>query len=244
MPKLNQMIAVERGLKTRTERALTDIYHGLQKAGLFAGLSRAYAPIMEDGEQLPPESTKVQLMVGDELTKAADQLTQLFDAVATKEKGNTHATANVVVGGQTIIADASVPLLLFLEKQITDWRTAVAKVPVLDRSEAWEQDDTVSNQYRTAVTQTVRTQKVRRNHVKAEATDKHQAQVEVFTEDVPVGRWSLIKFSGAVPTKRRDELVEKANVLLDAVRVAREEANGAEVQQIHIGETVFGYLLA
>lgn len=244
MPKLNQIVAVEKGLKERTQRALTDIYHGLQKPVLFAGLSRVYSPLTEDGEQIPPESTQVQLTVGEELVKAGALFTQLFDAVGTKEEGNRNAVADVKVDGLTLIESASVPFLLFLEKQLIDWRTAVSKVPVLDRSEVWASDDAADGQYRTPVTETLRTKKVLRNHVKAEATDKHPAQVEVFTEDTPVGRWSLTKFSGAVPVKDRDDLVSRVNTLLDAVKAAREEANSTEVHQVRVGEAVFSYLLA
>jgi hypothetical protein len=35
--------------------------------------------------------------------------------------------------------------------------------------------------------------------VKAEATEKHPAQVEVYHEDVVVGQWKTVKFSGALP---------------------------------------------
>ena len=91
--------------------------------------------------------------------------------------------------------------LLFLEKQLTDLHTFVKKLPVLDAAEAWAFDE-ATDAYSTAPTQTTRTKKVPRNHVKAEATEKHPAQVEVYFEDVLVGYWTTVKFSGALPQAR------------------------------------------
>lgn len=70
---------------------------------------------------------------------------------------------------------------------------------------------------------TVRTKKVPRNHVKAEATDKHPAQVDVYYEDVPVGYWTTVKFSGALPARRVNELLDRVEKLQQAVKFAREE---------------------
>lgn len=104
---LNQIIAVEKGVESGAHQDLTAAHHGLSKPALLAGISRTCQPQDEEGEQLPPESTLVQ---------------------------------------------------------------------------------------------------VPRNHVKAEATDKHPAQVEVYHEDVPVGYWTTVKFSGALPARRVNEL--------------------------------------
>lgn len=243
MPKLNQIVAVEKGLKSRTTAALTKIYHELQKPALFAGISRKYTPIDDDGDRLPPESTLVQQNVDTALRAAADHLTKLFDVVATKENGNTEAFADVVVDDVTVVEAAPVPLLLFLEKQLADVRTVVAKAPTLDPSETWSRDETAGG-WRTDAVETSRTRKVPKTLVKYEATDKHPAQTEVYMVDEVVGHWATTKFSGALSPARRDQLVARIDVLMDAVKKAREEANGHEVVQQHIGEPVFAYLLA
>jgi len=59
MAKLNQIIAVEKGIKSQSLRDLTDSHQMLQKTSLLSGISRTYRPKDEEGEQLPPESTKV-----------------------------------------------------------------------------------------------------------------------------------------------------------------------------------------
>jgi hypothetical protein len=72
---------------------------------------------------------------------------------------------------------------------------------------------------------------------------KTPAQVEVYYEDVTVGFWRTIKFSGAMPAKRVNELLERVEKLQAAVKFAREEANGIEASEQKIGEKFFEYLL-
>ncbi len=242
MTKLNQIVAVEKGLKSRTEAAITRIYHDLQKPALFTGLSRRYTPADDEGETFPPESTLVQKNVENSLTSAAEELTKLFDAVATKERGNTEAFANVTVDGRVIVEDATVPFLLFMEKKLIDLRTMVSKAPTIDPSEQWTLN-TSTGEWRTDPVETTRTRKVPKTLVKYPATDKHPAQTEVYMVDEIVGRWATTKSSGALSPARRDQLLARIDQLADAVKKAREEANSAEVEQVKVGEQVFDFLL-
>jgi len=241
--RLNQIIAVEKGVKAKAQRSLTDTYHTIQKVGRFDGISRTYRPKDEDGDQLPAESTLVQLKADEILAEAGRNLTRLLDVTLTKDVANTEAKADVVVDGVVVLRNVPVTYLLFLEKQVTDIRTFITKLPTLDPSEQWHHD-AATGVWATSVTQTTRTKKVPRNHVKAPATDKHPAQVEMYHEDVMAGTWSTVKFSGALPADRATELVERADALLAAIKFAREEANGIEVTDYHAGRAVFDYLLA
>ena len=239
--KLNQIIAVEKGVKSGALRDLTDAHHSLQKPALLTGISRTYQPKDEEGEALPPESTRVQVKTEDVLRRTAEVLTRLFDVAATKDWANCVARADVVVDGRTLLSDVPVSYLLFLEKQLVDLHTFVKKLPLLDAAEAWSFEES-ADYWRTEQVRTIRTKKVPRNHVKAEATEKHPAQVEVYYEDVPVGYWTTVKFSGALPARRVNELTDRVEKLQQAVKFAREEANALEVTDQHVGDAVFGYL--
>jgi len=241
VPKLNQIIAVEKGVKSKSFSELTEAHHLLLKPTLLSGISRAYQPKDDEGEQLPPESTKVQVKAEEVLRKTSATLTRLFDVTATKDWANCVATADIKVDGTVLLKDVPVTYLLFLEKQLTDLHTFVKKLPVLDAGESWVQDVSTDS-WKTDPVQTYRTKRVPRNHVKAEATEKHPAQVEVYYEDVTIGYWTTVKFSGALPAKRVNELLARLETLQQAVKVAREEANGTEVTDQRVGEAVFGYL--
>ena len=239
--QLNQIIALEKGVKSRTHADVTAAHHQLQKAALLSGISRTYKPKDEEGEQLPPESTRVQVRAAEVLKDVQVALTRLFDVTLTKDTGNCVAKADIVVDGTVLAAEVPVTYLLFLEKQLTDLHTFVGKLPVLDPADTWAYDE-ASDAYATAPTQTTRSKKVPRNHVKAEATDKHPAQVEMYFEDVLVGYWTTMKFSGALPQARVNELKARVVKLAEAVKVARESANSTPVTDQKIGDRILGYL--
>ncbi|MFI6820572.1 hypothetical protein ACIBJE_06400 [Micromonospora sp. NPDC050187] len=241
MAKLNQIIAVTKGVKAQTTREFTEAQRNVQKAPMLSGISRSYQPKDEEGEQLPPESTRVQVSATDVIGEVSTSLTRLFDLVLTQDVANTRAKADVVVDGRTILADVPVTYLLFLEKQLVELYAFVDKLPVLDPAETWTFND-AAGAYASDPVKTVRSRKVMRNHVKAEATEKHPAQVEVYTEDVPVGYWTTVKLSGALPATRVKELRERVAKLQQAVKFAREQANMTEVEDQKAGERVFGYL--
>ena len=241
MARLNQIVAVEKGVKSRSFQELTEAHHVLQKPALLSGIARTYRPKDEEGEQLPPESTKVQVKSEEVIKKTAEILTRLFDVTATKDWANSKAVADVVVDGKALLAKVPITYLLFLEKQLVDLHTFVKKLPILDASETWTFDSS-ADCWSTEPVQTVRTKKIPRNHVKAEATEHHPAQVEVYYEDVTVGYWRTVKFSGSMPAKRVNELLERVEKLQQAVKFAREEANAIEVDDQKVGDQVFQYL--
>ncbi|REF01211.1 hypothetical protein [Thermomonospora umbrina] len=243
MAKLNQIIAVEKGVKSKSVQELNKAHQALQKLPPLSGIARTYQPKDEEGEQLPPESTRVQVKVEDTLREIGSALSRLFDVTATKDWANCTARADVTVDGRVLLRDVPVTYLLFLEKQLKDLQGFVQRMPMLDAAESWTYDAS-TDVWRTEPVRTVKTKKVPRNHVKAEATEKHPAQVEVYYEDVPIGYWTTVKFSGALPARRVNELLDRVEKLQDAVKFAREEANAAEVDDRRVGETVFGYLFA
>ena len=160
------------------------------------------------------------------IQKTSEVLTKLFDVVATKDWANCEANADVVVDGNVLLSQVPATYLLFLEKQLVDIHTFVKKLPVLDASESWIFDASADS-WATEPVQTTKTKKIPRNHVKAEATEKHPAQVEVYYEDVIVGTWRTVKFSGSLPAKRVNELLSRVERLQEAVKFAREEAQTA-----------------
>jgi hypothetical protein len=243
MTRLSQIIAVEKGVKSDTNRRFTDLHRDVQKDPLLSGISRTYKPRDDDGDPLPPESSRVQVRAADVLGEAAGILTRLFDVTATKDQANTVARADVIVDGVPVLEKVPVTYLLFLEKQLTDLHTFVAKMPVLDPAETWE-ESTDPGVWRTVPAMTVRTKKVPRNHKVAAATAQHPEQVQVYMEDIPVGDWTTVKLSGALPATRVRAILDRVSRLQQAVKFAREEANTAEIADRRAGDAVFGYLFA
>lgn len=242
MARLNQIIAIEKGIKSRSIQELAAAQQALQKPALLSGIARTYRPKDEDGEQLPPESNKVQVKAEEMLRQTVAILTKLFDVTATKDWANCIARADVVVDGQTLLSQVPVSYLLFLEKQLVDLHAFIKKLPILDAAETWTFDPS-ADCWATEPVQTLKTKKIPRNHVKSEATEHHPAQVEVYYEDITVGYWRTLKFSGALPASRVNQLLERIEKIQQAVKFAREEANNTEVTEQQISQRVFQYLL-
>jgi hypothetical protein len=226
--KLNAVVAVVNGQKSRTQKTLTELHHKCQNAALFAGISRRYQPKDEEGEQLPPEDKQVQERVGDICLEAKASLACLLQVVRTQDEANCKAKADVVVGNEKILSDVPVTHLLFLEKQLQDIHTFVSKLPLLDDAEQWEYDDK-AGYHRSKESQTVRTKKVMRSHILYQATKEHPAQVQAYSEDVPAGMWTTVKFSGAIPRRKQREMLGRVEALMDGVKKARENANEMEI---------------
>jgi hypothetical protein len=243
MGKLNQIIAIEKGVKSRVYGEITEIYKAVQKPALFNGFAKTYLKKDDDGEDLPPERQRVQYVVKDILNAVSRLSTELVAVTARKDWTNCEAKGSVEVDGAVLIKDAPVPFLLFLEKQLTDLRTFVVALPMLDEAEAWALDQN-SGLYKTDASSTHRTKKLQKPIVLYDATDKHPAQTQLIVEDIIVGFWNTVKQSGAIPKPDKQALLGRVEKLLKAVKVAREAANMQdEVETPDIGAAVFGYLL-
>jgi hypothetical protein len=241
MAKLNQIIAVTAGKKSRTQKAITEVYHQLQKPALLDGIARTYRPRDEEGEKFPAERKQVQLKVLDAVKKVKEELVELFDIVATQDWANCIAKACIKVNDKVILENVPVTYLLFLEKQLVDLHTFVEKLPTLDPAETWKYS-VEADFYASDPSETTKTKKVLKNHIKYEATKEHPAQVETYSEDVVVGYWTTVKFSGAIQAKDKNDMLDRIRLLQESVKTAREEANSVEVQHHHVGVAILDFV--
>lgn len=243
MPKLNQILAIEKQTKTSCETQLTALYHQLQKEALLGGISRTYKPLHEEGERFPDESQQVQLRVANVLQDVERIMSPLFDITAVRDSANLSAVADVVVDGVPLLTGVPAVTLIWLEKKLVDLHTLVVKLPELSQTESWHFDGN-ADCYASNPVETAKSKKIPKPFVKAEATDKHPAQVDVVHEDVLQGYWTTVKFSGAVPLDRKRELRDRVERLLTAVKFAREQANMVDAPKVSIAKEVFGFLFA
>jgi hypothetical protein len=243
MAKLNQIVAVVAGKKTRVEKEFGELNKILQKADLFHGIARQYQPVDEDGEELPSERKDPQKSAKAIIRQARTILTDIIDAVATQEYGNCTAKADVKVDGETILKQVPVTVLLYLAKQLDDLHTFVGNIPVLDPSDRWTynaQDGT----YITDEIKTIRTKKVQKPIVLYDATEKHPAQTQLITEDITAGHWKTRKYATTLAATERQQIVDRIVKLQDAVKIAREEANSIPVDDQTIASAVLKFIFA
>lgn len=239
--KLNQIIAVEKGVKSNAHKTLTEAYQKLEKRDQLTGFTKNYQPKDELGEKQPPQSKKVQYTIKETISGLRPTLTRLFDIVSTKEVANAGAKADVVVNGTTLIKDAPVTFLLFLEKQLVDLHTFVSKLPTLAPDQDWTEDP-ITGMWKTPERETQSTKKDTQHRVIVPATDKHPAQVAQVTEDVVVGYWRTVNLSGEISPVQVKAMLARIEDLQRAVKYARESANSVEVTDKPVGDAVLGFV--
>ena len=241
--KLNQVIATEKGIKARAHGVLSELDKTIQKAELFNGLTRVYLKKDDEGEDLPSEKKHIQFRIQDVLGTMRMSQGELFDVTAQKDIANTVAKAAVMVDGLQVLPELPVSTLLFLEKQVTDLRSFVEAIPVLDNSEDWSLDPN-SGLYKAEPVQTHRTKKSVRPLVLYPATPEHPAQTQLVQEDVIAGFWSTVRQSAAMPKTEKDKIASRVEKLLIGIKEARERANDTDAsRKPAIGSAVFEYLL-
>lgn len=239
--KLNQIVALNAPKKASVKSFLTRYYQLMQKPAPFNGQERKYKPNDDNGEQFPEESQKVQLKVDDILKELKDAWVNMYDVVLTNDAGNSAAKADVIIDGTTILKQVPVSNLLWLEKQISDWKAIITAIPKLSLSDNWN-FDSVSGLFQSDEIQTHKTAKVQEPIVLYQSTDKHPAQTQLITKDVTIGHWTTKKLSSAWPMTKVEELLTRLEKLRDAVLKAREEANITEIEQQKSGEQIVKYI--
>lgn len=241
MPKLNAILAVEKGRRTELHTLITSLHRATQQASLMTGHHKKFTPRREDGEAFPDDSQVVQLTYEAAIKDITGALVSLLDTVATKDWTNCEARADVVVDGKVFLPQVPVTFLLFLEKELHDLRTFVEKMVELDPAERWSYD-AGTGLHQSEPVQTQKTKKEQRPIVLYHATEHHPAQTQLITEDVVVGHWTTVKRSGAIPRPRKRALLERITKLEEAVKFARERANSIDAIEINAGRRILEFI--
>jgi hypothetical protein len=78
----------------------------------------------------------------------------------------------------------------------------------------------------------------------AEATKEHPAQTQLISEDMVVGYWETIKYSGAISSRVKKSILDKIEDFSSAVKCAREKANSTEAQEQFFGNNIFQFIFS
>jgi hypothetical protein len=250
MTKLHQILAVERGVQADTDRKVTLAMRGTNvdgEASPLSGLIKTYAPREEDGDTLPEQRQHVQIKVEkDVLPAIAEAMARLFDVKLVREHANTEAFADVVIDGTTVLANVPAGYLLFLAEQLNSLRGLVQRLPVLDPAEEWHFDKN-RNVHVTEPVKKARELRVPQVQVlqKPQVIDGQviDGQYRPYETARPVGDYTTIKMSGAMPADERERLLDRISTLGEAVKYAKEQANSIDVVNRKAGGKIFAYVL-
>lgn len=243
MPKQHELIAIEQDKKKRLKGGTqTDVYKTIQKTDLYFGMHREYHPYVDGAEKQPSESKIVQRHLQKDIKEFLDATVELIDLMATKDTTNQIAQADILLpDGRILASGVSVASLLSLEKEFQHLRSFYEKLPTLPTDTLWIRDEGTGT-YSSPEQETMRQIKTQKPIVLYEATDKHPAQTQLITQDVSVGVWKSRKLASVLTETEKALFLSRIDILLDAVKQARERANSVEVVQKNIGQSLISFL--
>lgn len=240
MAKLHELLAVEPDLRSDAARVIKEVSALFRNAPerLF-GTFKSYFKLFDDGDDFADESAEMTSTVGDELDLVASAWGKYVDAALQKEATNQEAEAQLSVGDIQITLPATG--LLNLESRLQELRSVYAAIPTLDPKEAWSWD-VDQGCYVSGKRTTYRTTKVPLAFEASPATEQHPAQVEIYSEDKRVGYWESKVFSGMLTKEDKRLKLARIDILLRAVKKARQRANDVEVAEVELASKLVDFI--
>lgn len=243
---LHEIIAVEGDLKKTADNILAEAEKTLGRHELFHGMTRVFTSLQEkeDGSTdpvEPPETKTVATTVTDKLDYVWNTVSKYLDVFLTKEKGNQSAKGDVVIDGTVLLKDVPVGALVGLEGKLKSYRRVLEAIPTTDVTKTWEKSKDL-NLWVTVDRPVIRTKKEKKHKVMVPDSPHHPAQVTQWDEDVPVARVTTTHFSGALSPMEKSILLNRLDILTQAVKQARSRANQEKIEQQNIMSRLFDFL--
>ena len=246
MSKLHQLLAVEKDRKRKATNVLQETKKVFStKKDHFDGFVKEFKATVENAPQVQKEQKELVTSVYEKLDHTFNILTDAMDLTVSKEETNSTADASavVVVDGKEFGKFCATSLLA-MEGYFEQVLGLIKEIPTLDSTHKWEKNpdrDDIKQlaeaeiQYKTAK----RSQPV----VLYQATKEHPAQVQMETYDEQIGFWETMKTTGRLTPREKTEMLDRIENVLEAVKIARAEANGVKVVESKQSGAMLNYVL-
>jgi hypothetical protein len=249
MGKLYEQLAVDNDLSGKAKKIMEETINTFSKKhNLFEGFTKRLS-YFEDGRQdesrVLDEDVELSDTVKDKLNYMSKSVINHLDSLGAKDKSNQVANADVVVNGEIIFKNLPATLLLSMEKKIVEIRRVFEAIPTIAPGVAWEVAGEIGEDvYKLSkMEETLKTEtKVIFKSV-AKATDKHPEQIAQVSETNNIGVYKKQKFSGMLRPSEKSEMLQRIDILMGAVKKARQRANSVEIAECNIGRVLFDFIL-
>ena len=246
MSQLHELLAVEGDLEGAYKKILEETKVQFEKhPERYFGQYVQVVPFDESAPAEAPVQKELDDTIPSKLKYTEGHIIRYLDAVLQKERTNQDARANIVIDGNVIASDLPATFLLGLESKLKAIRQTIYEtIPTLQPGIKWEKDESIGKEVYRRVNsdEKFRTKKIMKNHVVAEATKEHPAQVQVYSEDEKVARVITDTWCGMISPADKSALLGRVDKLIRAVKKARQKANTTEVLKPTIGKDLFKYI--
>jgi hypothetical protein len=250
MGKLHETLAVEGSKRNAYEKVLAETQHVFkERPDLFRAEEKKYEPFAEEDRNEAGVLDRLEMTatVKQRLEYLGGFLTDYLDTVYQKEKTNQVAVGDIVFNGNVIAAAVPVSYLLNLESTLSKLREVLHTTPTQQSGVEWVEDSAhkFSGVVKSAhAEETFKTKKILKPFELSPATKEHKAQVEKLSEDKPVGKFYRQLWSGMLSPADKSALLKRMDTLIEAVRIARMQANDIEVNTEKVATQIVAAILS
>jgi len=249
MTKQHEVLAVEankEGIAKNMMAETVDIFknkHSLLQGGTkilkMLGDSVDNLALEEANSVVEAVATTVPTRLGYTQTSLVDWL----DVVLQKESTNQVAVADLIVEGETVATGLPATFLLGLESKLGKIKDIYSTAPTLDPKVDWEKEAEEEEIYRSKNPDVkTKTQKTPVFTIIAEATQQHKAQVDKGMEETVVGKYTTTIRSGMITPAKKAAILKRVDLLIQAVKQARQRANNVDIVDVKVGSSLFDYI--
>lgn len=231
---LHELLAIESSVKNQADKCREETKDGFEKK---RHLYHAKLVTFRSNDEGVADKTEEQLDLQSTIPEQVDWLREFLenamDTAYRVAEANTLARGDVTIeGGDTLLEKVPATALLDLEKRVKEIHDFVAAIPTLDPAKGFQPDpERGKGVYKARLEEKTRKKKIQRPLELAAATDKHPAQVQLVSEDVPVGTILTQEWSGLITPAMKATLLARTDTLARAVKQARSRANAQEVPE-------------
>ena len=246
MGKLHELLAVEADRKKASDRLVSESIKTFRKENLFTGSVKRTEMFDEDEVSIADEVLKLETTVDENLEYSLNALVKYWDTVAQKDATNMEAVADILIpGGKVLLTGVPATTLLGMEKKINELRNLYNAIPTLPPGINWEIDPSQEkvNVYKNANDiETLKTMKGIEYKTVAEPTKEHPAQVREVSVTKNIGRFVTTKWSGMVTPYEKARRITNIEIILSAVKKARQRANSVKTVDLKVGQAIIDFI--
>ncbi len=242
MAKLHEVLAVESDLEGKYKRVCDEAKKVFKdKPSHFIGYTRELNMFSDDGIEYPVEQQEMATTVADKLGYIQGSISSYINALCQKESTNQKATAKIIIDGVELTGDLPATFLLGMESRLKYIRGVYETIPTLPVNVGWEEAPAVGESV--FVTkhpeEKLKTSRTFKSKVlvpaqfpkDGERGDSLPAQIEKWEEVENVGKFVKTIWSGMMPSSKKAKMLGRIDILIKAVKQARQRANTTEVQR-------------
>lgn len=251
MSVLHEILAVERHTSEQANTLLDETVKKFGKSEYYNGYISDLQMINETPESVAiakaaREERPLITTVFETLEYALDAWAKAEDVIFQKNVTNTVANSDLIFRGTVLATEVPVDELMGLENRLKKLREVMTRIPTLDNSKKWVEDNTHALRGVFATpepTVTTKTEKTTKAVVLYEATEHHPAQVKEVSTDVVVGNYHRSFTSGCATSRQKANVLSLLDELMAEVKKARMRANSTQVVNAKIGESITKLIL-